>query len=48
MKAVKLKQIPTFKSDEAAERFVENADLSEYDLSGFRPMHFEIEKSRRP
>jgi predicted DNA binding CopG/RHH family protein len=44
MKAVKLKQIPTFKSDEAAERFVENADLSEYDLSGFRPMHFEIEK----
>ena len=28
------KTIPTFKSDEEAERFVETADLSEYDLSG--------------
>jgi len=28
------KTIPTFKSDEEAERFVDTADLSEYDLSG--------------
>jgi predicted DNA binding CopG/RHH family protein len=28
------KTIPTFKSDEDAERFVDSADLSEYDLSG--------------
>ena len=28
------KTIPTFTSDEEAERFVDTADLSEYDLSG--------------
>jgi predicted DNA binding CopG/RHH family protein len=28
------KTIPTFKTDEEAERFVDTADLSEYDLSG--------------
>ena len=28
------KTIPSFKTDEEAERFVETADLSEYDLSG--------------
>ena len=39
----KLKPMPSFGSDEEAERFVETADLSEYDLSGFKPMHFEIE-----
>ena len=33
-----LKKIPTFKSDEQAERFVTTADLSEYDLKG-RPMN---------
>jgi predicted DNA binding CopG/RHH family protein len=38
------KKIPTFKSDKAAERFVETADLSEYDLSGFTRVHFEFEK----
>lgn len=38
------KQIPTFKSDEEAERFVESADLSEYDLSGAKPVRFEFEK----
>lgn len=31
-----LKQIPDFASDEEAERFVETADLSKYDLSDFR------------
>ncbi len=29
------KKIPTFESDEEAERFVEEADLTEYDLSQF-------------
>ena len=37
-----LKPFPTFKSDEEAEHFVETADLSEYDFSGFRPMQFEF------
>lgn len=34
----KLKAFPVFETDEDAERFVDEADLSEYDLSGFRPM----------
>lgn len=38
------KKIPTFKTDKEAERFVDTADLSEYDLSGFKPIHFELEK----
>jgi predicted DNA binding CopG/RHH family protein len=38
------KKIPTFKSDKDAERFVETADLSEYDLSGARPVRFEFER----
>ncbi|HEY9010533.1 MAG TPA: CopG family antitoxin [Devosia sp.] len=38
-----LKQFPTFKTDEEAERFVEEADLSEYDFSGFRPMRYEFQ-----
>ncbi len=38
------KKIPTFKSDAEAERFVDTADLSEYDLSGLRPTRFEFEK----
>ena len=38
------KKIPAFKSDEEAERFVDTADLSEYDLSGLRPVRFEFEK----
>ena len=38
------KPMPIFHSDEEAEDFVDTADLSEYDLSGFRPMHFEFEK----
>ena len=44
MKTAKLKKIPPFKNDRDAEQFVDTADLSEYDLSGFRPMHFEIAK----
>lgn len=41
MKA-KSKPMPTLRSDAAAERFVETADLSQYDLSGFKPEHFEF------
>lgn len=32
------KKFPDFYSDEEAERFVDTADLSEYDFSDFRPM----------
>ena len=38
-----LKPFPRFDSDEAAERFVATADLSEYDFRGFRPTRFEFE-----
>lgn len=37
------KRMPSLRSDREAEDFVAQADLSEYDLSGFRPAHFEIE-----
>jgi predicted DNA binding CopG/RHH family protein len=37
-----LKPIPSFKTDEEAERFVDQADLTEYDLSAFRPASFEF------
>jgi predicted DNA binding CopG/RHH family protein len=37
------KKLPRFKNDKAAEEFVGKADLSEYDLSGFRPIHFEFQ-----
>lgn len=37
------KPMPSLTSDEAAEAFVAHADLSQYDLSGFKPMHFEVE-----
>ena len=38
------KKIPTFESDAEAERFVDTADLTEYDLSGATPVRFEFEK----
>ena len=34
---------PSFRTDAAAERFIATADLTEYDLTGFKPMRFEIE-----
>ena len=37
------KPMPSLPSDDAAEDFVASADLTSYDLSGFKPMHFEIE-----
>jgi predicted DNA binding CopG/RHH family protein len=39
-----LEPFPTFKTDEEAEKFVDEADLSEYDFSQFRPVHFEFAK----
>jgi predicted DNA binding CopG/RHH family protein len=38
------KRIPVFRTDEEAERFVAEADLTEYDLSQFKPVRFEFEK----
>ncbi len=40
----RLKAPPRLKSDRDAERFVESADLTDYDLSGFQPTRFEFEK----
>lgn len=37
-----LKPLPRLTSDDEAEEFLMNSDLSEYDLSHFRPMHFEF------
>ena len=39
----KPKRFPRFETDAAAERFVETADLSEYDFSAFKPARFEFE-----
>jgi predicted DNA binding CopG/RHH family protein len=39
----KSQPMPPLVSDADAERFVETADLSTYDLSGFKPMQFEFE-----
>jgi predicted DNA binding CopG/RHH family protein len=36
------KLLPKLTSDEAAERFVDEADLSQYDLSAFKPHSFEF------
>jgi len=38
----KLKQMPSFATDEEAERFVDEADLSEYDFSGMTPMRYKF------
>lgn len=43
MKTTDSAKIPSFHTIEDAERFVETADLSEFDLSDFKPMHFEFE-----
>ncbi|MEL6363375.1 MAG: BrnA antitoxin family protein [Pseudomonadota bacterium] len=36
------KKLPLLRTDEEAERFVDEADLSEYDLSELLPMKFEL------
>jgi len=38
------KKVPALKSDEEAERFVDAADLTQYDLAGLRPTRFEFDK----
>ena len=38
------KPLPPLKTDEDAERFVDTADLSEYDLSGGQMVQFEFER----
>jgi len=43
----KLKKLPTFKSDRDAERFVDRADLSQFDLSGGEFMRFELKPKDR-
>jgi len=40
----KLPVPPPLKTDEAAERFVDQADLTRFDLSRFRSMNFEFQK----
>jgi hypothetical protein len=37
----RLKKLPTFESDREAERFADEADLSQYDLSGGEFVRFE-------
>ncbi|HEY5211167.1 MAG TPA: BrnA antitoxin family protein [Stellaceae bacterium] len=37
------KQLPILKTDEEAEDFVANSDLTEYDLSGFHRVRFEFQ-----
>jgi predicted DNA binding CopG/RHH family protein len=36
------KKLPILKTDEEAEKFVDTVDLSEYDHSVFKKMHFEF------
>jgi predicted DNA binding CopG/RHH family protein len=42
VKRSKLKKLPRLTTDDDAERFVATADLTEYDLSGMVPVHFEF------
>jgi predicted DNA binding CopG/RHH family protein len=35
------RKFPVFKTDEEAEHFLETQDLTEYDISGFKPANFE-------
>jgi predicted DNA binding CopG/RHH family protein len=40
-----LKKLPVLTSDEDAERFLDEADLTEYDLSDFKSAGIEFEKT---
>lgn len=35
-------RIPAFENDEDAERFVDTANLADYDLSGAQPVRFDF------
>ena len=39
----KSKPLPSLRSDAQAEKFVASADLSKFDLSGFKPIKYEID-----
>ena len=41
------KQLPLLTSDEEAERFLDTADLSQFDLSGMTPHSFEFAKKSK-
>ncbi|OCW58988.1 BrnA antitoxin family protein [Hoeflea olei] len=41
------KPFPVFETDADVGHFVDTADLSDYDLSGFKPMRFELEKKSK-
>ena len=42
------KKLPAFKTDEAAARFLERADLSDYiDAENLLPVHFEFERKSK-
>jgi predicted DNA binding CopG/RHH family protein len=41
------KPIPSFKTDEEAEHFVDTADRSEYDLSGGQIVRFELKPKNK-
>lgn len=43
MEGQALKKFPSFKTDQEAEDFVNNADLSEYDFSDFHTVKYEFE-----
>lgn len=40
----KNKTLPRHDTDAEAEKFTDEADLSEYDLSGFKPVSFQMKK----
>lgn len=42
------KPLPPLNSDEEAERFVDEADLSEYDLSGMKPFRLVLRERLGP
>ena len=44
----RLKSLPKLKTDKAAEDFVRDADLTEYDLSAFKPMNFKFSDCTLP
>jgi len=41
------KRIPAFKTDEEAEKFVDTADLTKFDLSGARLIRFEFKPKNK-
>ena len=41
------KELPNLHTDKEAEAFIEQADLTEYDISGFTPMHYELQRKTK-